>query len=599
MLRLVAYSEEGVTRFPLRRDQLVIGRHEDCDIQLPYRGVSAHHARLIRENGSFAIEDLGSRRGTQVNGVKVKRAVLELLDEIRLGGIVLLLEDASAAAEQNRQPVAQAPRPKRSVTATSARLVAALAGISDWVLSDAESQTTLESKIDDLLEELGGGVIFLFTGFLDDPTIKFVMASEGEWLTRGEELLDQVRDEAALHSGGEVVGSLGDGKAVLCYASAEALDRQYLLAGAFPELASTEIEFSLQQTFRSLLALLVIGLVHHLGRYEPILPGTRGQVDLQLAPGMIVGESPASRELMEALRAAVATTVNVLLLGEPGTRKDQLAHTIHLSGPRRDEPFLVADCRGLSEQQLDAELFGAEVAGGGKSIRRQGKISAAAGGTLFLDAVSELPLALQGKMVRFLRKSEVSPRGDGMPSKVDVRLICGSDEPLDRLAGRGVLRADLVHLLSRITVAVPPLRSRREDLPLMMQSFINRFCHETGKRVHGITVKAMSALSAYTYPGNLVELENIARRLVYRCADGQPIDINQLPQEVRLGAIHAAGSVDEESELDLSRLVADCEEAAIREALRRTDGNKSGAARLLGLSRNGLAMKMQRYQIEA
>lgn len=599
MFRLVVYSEDGVHRFPLRRDRLVIGRDEACDIWLPYRGVAARHARLTREDGSFAIEDMGSRRGTQVNGVKVKRAVLELLDEIRLGGTVLLLEDASASVEQPVTSATEPSRPRREVTATSARLVAALAGISDWVLSDAESQTTLESKIDALLEELGGGVVFLFTGFHDDPTIKFVMSSDGEWLTHGEELLDQVRDEAIRHSGGEIVGSLGERRAIICYASAEALDRQYLLAGAFPGLASAEVEFSLRQVFRSLLALLVIGLVHHLGRYEPILPGTRGQVDLRLAPGMTVGESAASRELMEALRAAAATTVHVLLLGEPGTRKDQLAHTIHLSGPRRDEPFMVADCRGLSEQQLDAELFGAEVAGSKKSIRRQGKISAAAGGTLFLDAVAELPLSLQGKMVRFLRKGEVSPRGDGMPEEVDVRLVCGSDEPLDRLAGRGILRADLVHLLSAITVAVPPLRTRREDLPLLMQSFINRFCHETGKRVHGITVKAMSALSAYSYPGNLVELENIARQLVYRCSDGQPIDINQLPQEVRLGAIHAAGSVDAESELDLSRLVADCEEAAIREALRRTGGNKSGAARLLGLSRNGLAMKMERYQIEA
>jgi len=598
MLRLVAYSEDGVRRFPLRRDRLVIGRGEECDIRLPYRGVAARHARLTRENGSFAIEDLGSRKGTHVNGVKVKRAVLELLDEIRLGGIVLLLEDASGAAEPPKPAPTPTPR-ERSVTATGERMLAALAGISDWVLSDAESRTTLESRVDDLLEELGGGVIFLFTGSWDDPTIKFVMASEGEWLTHGEEIFAQVEEEARRHSGGELLGTLGDHEAALSYAAAEALDRQYLLAGAFPGLAAAEVEFSLPKTFRSLLALLVIGLVHHLGRYEPILPGTRGQVDLRLAPGMIVGESAASRELMEALRAAAAAPVNVLLLGEPGSRKDQLAHTLHLSGPRREGPFLGADCRGLSEQQLDAELFGAEVAGSKKAIRREGKISAASGGTLFLDAVSELPLGLQGKLVRFLRKGEVSPRGDGTPREVDVRLICGSDEPLDRLAGRGVLRADLVHLLSAITVAVPPLRMRREDLPLLLQSFINRFCHETGKRVHGITVKAMSALSGYPYPGNLVELENIARQLVYRCVDGQPIDISQLPQEVRLGAIHAAGSVDAESELDISRLVAACEEAAIREALRRTDGNKSGAARLLGLSRNGLAMKMERYQIES
>ena len=145
---------------------------------------------------------------------------------------------------------------------------------------------------------------------------------------------------------------------------------------------------------------------------------------------------------------------------------------------------------------------------------------------------------------------------------------------------------------------MPPLRERRADLPLLIQTLINRFCHETGQRIQGITVKAMSALLTYDYPGNLAELENIARQLVYHCPPGQPVDVNQLPERVRLATLGQEARVDATSELDLERLVATTERSAIREALKRTHGNKSQAAKMLGLSRNGLAMKMDRFGVK-
>ncbi|HVR11848.1 MAG TPA: helix-turn-helix domain-containing protein, partial [Thermoanaerobaculia bacterium] len=144
-------------------------------------------------------------------------------------------------------------------------------------------------------------------------------------------------------------------------------------------------------------------------------------------------------------------------------------------------------------------------------------------------------------------------------------------------------------------LVVPPLRERREDLPLLIQSYINRFCHETGKRLTGITVKAISALLSYDYPGNVAELENIMRHLVYLSPAGRPVDVGLLPEKVRHASLNTAARIDPASDLDLERLVGATEQAAMREALRRTHGNKSQAARLLGLSRNGLAIKMQRH----
>jgi DNA-binding NtrC family response regulator len=195
--------------------------------------------------------------------------------------------------------------------------------------------------------------------------------------------------------------------------------------------------------------------------------------------------------------------------------------------------------------------------------------------------------------VRFLRTSKVEPRGSLKAKPVDVRIIASSEESLETYAGRDLFRLDLAHQLSQFVVEVPALRDRREDLPLLIQAAVNRCCHETGKRIQGITVKAMEALATHDYPGNLPELEAIVRRLVYLCPPGRPIDDSQLPEEVRLSKIMGLRP-EIGSELDLDKLVADTERAAIREALRRSSGNKSEAARQLGLSRNGLNMKMER-----
>ncbi|HSL83062.1 MAG TPA: helix-turn-helix domain-containing protein, partial [Thermoanaerobaculia bacterium] len=141
------------------------------------------------------------------------------------------------------------------------------------------------------------------------------------------------------------------------------------------------------------------------------------------------------------------------------------------------------------------------------------------------------------------------------------------------------------------------LRDRKEDLPLLIQANVNRFCHETGKRVAGITTKAMTALLSYAYPGNLGELENIARQMVYLCPHGRPVDVSLLPDPVKASPLQATARVEATSDLELDRLVAGAEEAAIREALRRTQSNKSQAAKLLGISRNTLAAKMEKYEI--
>lgn len=592
MHRLVAYAHNGVQRFAVDRRIMLIGSDESCDVHLPFAGVGPKHARLEADGDEFYIEDLGTRKGLVVNGKRVQTARLEVLDEIRLGSIALLLEDVQPFAEPAVPP--EEP-PSGEVTITPAKMLRHMARVSQWVLHDSSSSVTLESLVVAMLREFGGGVLFLFQGARENRGIKFVVASDARWLGRGEELLDQVYEHLEEPEGPTsavaFLGRLEGEPAWIAWRLVVAHDRPYLLVTALPHYRPEDD--SALSALGTLADQLILGLVHHVGQFEPILFGVGTTKDLVLAPGIVVGESDAMQRVLAELRGAVDPPVNVLLRGEPGVSKERLALSLHLSSPRRDEPFVTATCRGAKPQQIEADLFGAEIPGKTETMVREGKLLEADGGTLYLEDVETLPLALQDRLVRFLRSGEVEPVESKASRRVDVRLICSSSGALHPYVSRDQFRIDLAHRLSEFAIDVPSLRQRREDLPLLIQAAVNRTCHKSGKRIQGITVKALEALAIYDYPGNLPELDNLVRRLVHLCPAGSPIQSSFLPEEVKLAKIPNLRP-DPDSELDLDRLVADCERAAIREALRRMRGNKSAAARVLKLSRNGLAMKLKR-----
>ena len=596
MHRLVAYAHNGVQRFAVDRREMLIGSGEDCDIQLPFAGVGPRHARLLAGEQDVRIEDLGSRKGVVINGRRVRQAKLEVLDEIRLGSIALLLEDV--IQEPAPEVDAGEEEPAAEPTIDASRMLEHLAAVSQWVLADSSSSTTLESLVLALLSDFGGGVLFLFQGEAKERGIKFVVATHERWLGAGDEVLRQVSD-ASETDPSEVVtqpdARLAGESAWLAWRSFSALERPYLFVVALPRFGGAD--WPLRGALRTLGDQLILGLVHHVGQFEPILFGRRDQAGLTMAPGLIAGESKGMKRALSQLEAAIEPPIHVHLRGEPGVSKELLARSLHLSSTRSDGPFITASCRGAKPNQIEADLFGAEIPGKHEPVEREGKLLLADGGTLYLEDVDELPFQLQDRLVRFIRSGELEPAESLRSRRVDVRLVAASQGSLEARVAQDTFRIDLAYRLSQFAVDVPGLRERREDLPLLIQAAVNRCCHQTSKRIQGITVKAMEALAVYDYPGNLPELENIVRRLVYLCPSGQPIDDSMLPEEVRLSKIQGLRP-ETTSELNLERLVADCERAAIREALRRSNGNKSEAARQLSLSRNGLAMKMNRLGLK-
>lgn len=593
MYKLVAYAPNGVRRFAIDRSEMILGSDASCDVQLAYPGVAQKHARLEVTDGAVTIEDLGSRKGVLVNGDKVREARLFELDEVRLGSIALLLEDVVQDSGDGDTVALTEPPPEPCITPAS--MHGHLARVSSWVLADASSSVTLESLVIELLMDFGGGVLFLFQG--EKRGIKFVVASEPHWLGNGDELLKQVDQEPlaerlAASTGVETtIGRLDGEEAWIAARSLSALERPYLLVLALPRFRPDG--WSPAPALKTLGDQLILGLVHHVGQYEPILFGSKQQASLTLPQGLVVGESRAMKRAIDQLQAAVDQPVHVLLRGEPGVSKELLAQALHLSGRRQAEPFVVAHCGGVSPTQLEADLFGAEIPGRNGPVEREGKLVQAHGGTLYLEDVEQLPMALQDRLVRFIRNGQVEPVGSLNSTAVDVRLVAACREPLEEHAARDKFRIDLAYRLSQFVIDVPALRDRREDLPLLIQATVNRCCHQTNKRIQGMTVQALEALAVYDYPGNLPELENIVRRLVYLCPSGQPIDESMLPESVRLTKVRGQRP-ETVSELNLEKLVSDCERSAIREALRRSHHNKSEAARLLGLSRNGLTNKITR-----
>jgi transcriptional regulator with PAS, ATPase and Fis domain len=322
-----------------------------------------------------------------------------------------------------------------------------------------------------------------------------------------------------------------------------------------------------------------------------VVPFKTPPAPLVFPAGYLPGHSEAILDLYAEMRALVRASVPLLLVGETGVGKEQLAHVLHASSPRRHGPFVAVNCAAIPAELLESEMFGIAKGVATGVAERPGRFQLADGGTLFLDEIGEMPLPLQAKLLRAVQGGEIQPVG-GPPVRIDARLVTATNSDLDAKMERGQFRRDLYYGVAGFVLRVPPLRERRADIPGLVQLLLARFAHEAGRSIPGLTADALRALAAYDWPGNIRELEHEIRRLAYLCPDGQPVDVHVLSERVLVAGDGAASLPA--SALDLESNVAHLERRLIRAALARTRGRQAAAARLLGVSRNGLAMKMER-----
>jgi two-component system response regulator AtoC len=307
--------------------------------------------------------------------------------------------------------------------------------------------------------------------------------------------------------------------------------------------------------------------------------------------GELIGRSPAMQRLFEMARLVADSSATVLIHGESGTGKELLARTIHALSRRRDKPFIVVDCGALPETLLESELFG-HVKGAftGAVSNKRGLFEEADSGTIFLDEIADTTPVFQAKLLRVLQEGEVRPVGGTRPIKVDVRIISATNKDLTELVKAKVFRQDLYYRLAVLPLYIPPLRDRREDIPLLAEHFIARSCQRHHQPVRALSEEAKQALIRAPWLGNVRELQHYIERAVVTTA-GETITCEDL-------LVHDDANHEDDLRAATRGAIVQTERARIIEALKRTGGNRVKAAKLLKISRASLYNKLRAYEIE-
>jgi transcriptional regulator with GAF, ATPase, and Fis domain len=309
---------------------------------------------------------------------------------------------------------------------------------------------------------------------------------------------------------------------------------------------------------------------------------------------IIIGNSAAMAKLLAQLDKVVDTKVTVLVEGETGAGKELVAASVHYRSKRRDKLFVGQNCAAMPENLLESELFGHKKGSfTGATDEKKGLFEIADGGTLFLDEVTEMPLSLQSKLLRALQEGEIRPVGATTEKKVDVRIVAATNRNLEKEVAEGRFREDLYYRLKVFPLRVPSLRERREDIPLLVSYFVQRYSVEMSKPIAGFTQQAMELLQAYPFPGNVRELQNEIQRLMIQVDSGAFVTPDLLSPRVRQvdGMIEKSRS----TKGTLKEMVDQVERWILIESLREHGNNKTVAAKSLGITREGLHKKLRQY----
>ncbi len=588
---------------------VVIGRETAATLCVADASISRRHSQIEKDDNQFVILDLDSLNGTFINDVPVKRRVLHHGDRLRIGDsqFLFLLSDSDAAAKSNEVELDEGPAVTGSTLQLRfndavylmARDLSALMKVSTTINAlrgvDEIQKTLLELLFEVVPAERG--VVLLTDGrFQDgepqfssvfgldrlrgpDESIRVSRTVTRSVLRQGESLLINTQKDAGKL---EAASLAGDQPSSLMCVPLKMLERT--LGVIYLDTSEPEAVFDKDhlQLVSAVAAITAVAIENARHIEFLVSENQRLIADFNIEHNL-VGESRPLREVLQFISKVAPTDSTVLLSGESGTGKELAARAIHQNSKRADKPFMAVNCAALAESLLESELFGHERGSfTGALVQKKGRLEVAHEGTVFLDEIGELTPAIQVKLLRVLQEREFERVGGTRPIKVDIRVITATNRNLEEAVSQGLFRQDLFYRLNVVSLEMPPLRERPEDIPLLANYFAAKYGEKCNRRILGISSEAQTRLRAYDWPGNIRELENAMERAVVLGTTEQ-ILLEDLPEYV-WGAEREADA----PATKYHEAVTQTKKQIIISSMEQARGSYTAAAKLLGVHPNYL-----------
>jgi two-component system, NtrC family, response regulator HydG len=553
------------TRYSLDKGEILLGRAPNSSVVLSEPDVAWRHCQIRQHGDRFTIADLRSSAGTYVNGMRSAERWLEDRDQIGVGKTILMFRSNDAVAEEPI-PAAGETKPVLLTACSLLFLFRALAAN----IGEAQSNL-LQSQIVRLVSDLiPAQEALLLLGVGCPDLAKRYSERAAQYKSDFQPALRRVCEEGAFE--GAEIGMVG-----------VPLYFEGVLAGALiVTIHDREIK-NLPAHLETLTAVASLASIGFEANHEvETLKAENALLQEQISPkNGIVGNGPVIRRLLERVERVAPRDTTVLITGESGTGKELIARALHEKSPRRERPFVAVNCAALTETLFESELFGHEKGAftGAISLKR-GRFELAQGGTIFLDEVGELAPSLQAKLLRVLQQREFERVGGTQAHPLDIRIIAATNRDLAEDVRDGRFREDLYHRLNVITLDSPPLRDRKEDVPLLARHFLQRSGERCKRYVQGLSPEAEAMLIEYGWPGNVRELENAMERAVV-------LGVSEwiLPEDLPEGLVEAA---PRDPGAKYHHSVGEAKRQAIIDAYLQGNGDYKQAARILGLHPNYL-----------
>jgi Nif-specific regulatory protein len=590
--------------FTLTQGDNTIGANPESSIHLPVPKVSRQHAVIRVSEGEVVLDDLDSTNGTFVNGIRVRTKVLEQKDWVQVGPLILTFESIPASEHElafaldspkeksiDREQIDELPSTELSMREGSR--IGWLTSLNDFAAVVFESN---QPKLDVALTKLGEAVSATSVAYVDwggegSPS---VLACSGELSSLADALKPDalVHPESSPQTGDDGIASFRP-RGSKDYAAA--VERNGNTWTRTLVMSGDRLPYETTGLLELALRILVVR--------EPESGMAGSPTHASPSSGLVFpdwhvkGHSPTMHALYRQMESFARSSSPVLVTGETGVGKEHIVRILHASSDRASGRLQVVNCAAIPSELLEAELFGIEARVATGVDRRPGKLKLADGGTLFLDEVGDMDVALQAKLLRALQEGEAHAVGAPSPVRVDVRVVAATNADLEARVREGQFRKDLYYRIAGCELHVPPLQHRREDIPGLVDHFLRRAAEDSRKNIRGLSMQALAVLQRAEWPGNIRQLQREVERLVASCPEGQVIESLAISQAIADREHDGPAAVDPD-DLDLKRNLEILERRIVIRALRRAQGNHSEAARLLGVTRSGLTMKMERLGIE-